>query len=89
MKFFDGSIKAGVVIGNVVINVLSGQAEGFRDGTCTSSGEKYHSCAFIIMQLVSEQGSTVSAHGDTSTLLESTIANLNVHIIEEKVEHFL
>ena len=25
---------------------------------------------------------------DTNTLLENTIANLNVHIVEEKVEHF-
>ena len=47
-----------------------------------------HSCAFVIMQQVSEQGSAISAHGDTNTLLENTIANLNVHIVEEKVEHF-
>ena len=47
------------------------------------------SCAFIIMQQqVSEQGSAISAHGDTNTLLENMIANLNVHIVQEKVEHF-
>ena len=65
------------------------QTEGFRDGTRTSLGEKDHSCAFVIMQQqVSEQGSAISAHGDTNTLLENTIANLNVHIVQEKVEHF-
>ena len=41
-----------------------------------------------MQQQVSEQGSAISAHGDTNTLLENTIANLNVHIVEEKVEHF-
>ena len=40
------------------------------------------------MQQVSEQGSAISAHGDTNTLLENTIANVNVHLVEEKVEHF-
>ena len=55
----------------------------------TSPGEEDHSCAFVIMQQqVSEQGSAISAHGDTNTLLENMIANLNVHIVEEKVEHF-
>ena len=63
--------------------------KGFRDGTRTSLGEKDHSCTFVIMQQqVSEQGSAISAHGNTNTLLEHTIANLNVHIVEEKVEHF-
>ena len=38
------------------------------------------------MQQVSQQGSAISAHGDTNTLLENTIANLNVHIAEKKVE---
>ena len=83
-KFPDGAIKPGVVNGNEVINVLSCQTEGFRDGTRTYLGEKDHSCAFVIMQQVSKQGSAVSAHGDTNTLLENTIANLNVHIVEEK-----
>ena len=41
-----------------------------------------------MQQQVSEQGSTISAPGDTNTLLENTITNLNVHIVEEKVEHF-
>ena len=51
--------------------------------------EKDHSCASVIMQQeVSDQRSTISAHGDTNTLLENTIANLNIHIVEEKVEHF-
>ena len=87
VNFSDGAIKPGVVNGNEVINVSSCQTEGFRDGT--SPGEKDHSCAFVIMQQeVSEQGSAISAHGDTNTLLENTIANLNVHIVEEKVEHF-
>ena len=59
------------------------------DGTRTSPGKKDHSCAFVIMQQqVSKQGSAISAHGDTNTLLENTIANLNVHVVEEKVEHF-
>ena len=86
--FFDSAIKVGVVNGNEVINVSSCQTEGFRDGNRTSPGEKYHSCALVIMQQVSEQGNAISAHGDTNTLLENTITNLNVHIIEEKVEHF-
>ena len=61
-----------VVNGNEVINVLSCEAEGFRDGTRTSPGEKDHSRAFVIMQQqVSEQGSAISAHGDTKTLLET------------------
>ena len=64
------------------------QTEEFRDGTHTSPGEKDHSCAFVIMQQVSEQGSAISAHGDTNTLLENTIANQNVNIVQEKVEHF-
>ena len=76
------------VDGSEVIGVSACQAEGFRYGTRTSLGEKDHSCTFVIMQQVSEQGSAISAHGDTNTLLENTIANLNVHIIEEKVEHF-
>ena len=33
-------------------------------------------------------GNTISAHRDTNTLLENTIANLNVHIVQEKVENF-
>ena len=72
VNFPDGAIKPGVVNGNEVINVLSCQTEGFRDGTRTSPREKDHSCAFIIMQQVSEQGSAISAHGDTNTLLENT-----------------
>ena len=65
------------------------QTEGFRDGTRTSPGEKDHSCApVIITQQVSGQGSGISVHGVTNTLLENTIANLNVPIIKEKVEHF-
>ena len=87
-KFPNGAIKPGVVNGNEVINVLSCQTEGFRDGTRTSPGEKNHSCAFVIMQQVSEQRSAISAHGDTNTLLENMIANLNVHNVEEKVERF-
>ena len=39
-------------------------------------------------QQVSKKGSAISTHGDTNTLLENTIAYLNVHIVEEKVEHF-
>ena len=70
-KFPDGAIKLGIVNGNEVINVSSCQTEGFRDGTHTSPGEKYRSCSFVIMQLqVSEQGSAISAHGDTNRLLE-------------------
>ena len=88
VKFPDGAIKPGVVYGNEVINVLSCQTEGFRDGTRTSPGEKNHSCAFVIMQQVDEQGSAINAHWDTNTLLENTIVNLNVHIFEEEVEHF-
>ena len=83
-----GAIKLGVVNGNEVINVSSCQTEGFRDGTRTSPGEKDHSCAFVILQQVSEPGSAISAHGETNTLLENTIANLNVHIVEEEMEHF-
>ena len=46
--------------------------------------EKNRSCAFVIMkQQVSEQGSAISAHGDTNTLLKNTIANLNVHIVQK------
>ena len=41
-----------------------------------------------MQQQVSEQGSAISAHGDTNTLLENMIANLNVHIVQEKVVHF-
>ena len=89
VNFPDGAIKPGVVYGNEVINVSSCQTEGFRDGTRTSPGEKDHSCALVIMQQqVSQQGSAISAHGDTNTLLENAIANLNVHIVEEKVEPF-
>ena len=89
VNFPNGAIKPGVVYGNEVINASSCQTEGFRDRTFTSPGEKDHSCAFVIMQQqVSEQGKAVSAHGDTSTLLENTIANLNVHIVEEEVEDF-
>ena len=63
--------------------------KGFRDGTRTSLGEKDYSCAFVIMQQqVSNQGSAISAHGDTNALLENSIANLNVRIVQEKVEHF-
>ena len=79
----------GFVNGNEVINVLSCQTEGFRDGTRTSPEEKDRSCAFVIMQQVNEQGSAISAHEDTNTLLENTIANLNVHIVEENVKHVL
>ena len=89
VNFPDGAIKPGVVYGNEVINVSSCQTEGPMDATRTSPGEKDHSCAFVIMQQqVSEQGSAISAHGDTNTLLENMIANLNVHIDEEKVDHF-
>ena len=91
VNFPDGAIKPGVVNGNdhEVINVSSRQTEGFRDGTRTSLGEKDHSCAFVIMQQqVSEQGSAISAHGYTNTVLENTIPNLSVHIAEKKVEHF-
>ena len=89
VNFPDGAIKPGVVYGYEVINVSSCQTEGFRDGTRTSPGEKDHSCAFVIMQQqVGKQGSAISAHGDANTLLENTIAKLNVHIVEEKVEHF-
>ena len=89
VNFPDGAIKPEVVNGNEVINVSSCQTEGFRDGTRTSSREKDHSCAFVIMQQqVSEQGSANCAQGDINTLLENTIANLNVHIVQEKVEHF-
>ena len=89
VNFPDGAMKPGVVYGIEVTNVSSCQTEGFRDGTRTSPEEKDHSCAFVIMQQqVSEQGSAISAPGDTNTLLENTIANLNVHIVEEKVEHF-
>ena len=56
VNFPNGAIKPGVVYGNEVINVSSRQTEGFRDGTRTSPGEKDHSCAFVIMQQVSEQG---------------------------------
>ena len=87
VNFPDGAIKLGAVHGNEVISAPSRQTEGFRDGTRTSLGEKDRSCAFIILQQVSEQGSTITAHGDTNILLENTIANLNVHIIEEKVGH--
>ena len=90
VNFPDGAIKPAVVNGNEVINVSSCQTEGFMDGTRTFTGEKDYSCAFVIMQQqVSEQRSAISAHGDTNTLLENTIANLNVHVLEEKVEHFL
>ena len=83
------SLKPGVVNGNEVINVSYCQTEGFRDRTHTSPGENDNSCAFVIMQQEdSEQGSRISAHGDINSLLENTIANLNVHIVEEKVEHF-
>ena len=82
VNFPNGTIKSEVT------NVSSYQTEGFRDGTRTCPGEKDHSCASVIMQQVSEQGNAISAHGDTNTLLEHTIANLNVHIVQEKVEHF-
>ena len=63
----DGATKLGAANGNEVINASSRQTEGPRDGTCTSPGEKDHSCAFVIMQQqVSEQGSAISAHGDTN-----------------------
>ena len=88
VNFPDSAIKPKVVNGNEVISVSSCQTEGFRNRTRTSLGEKDHSCAFVIMQQVSEQGSAISAHGDTNTLLENTITNLNVHIVQEKVEHF-
>ena len=88
VNFPDGAIKPGVVYSNEVINVSCCQTEGFTDGIHTSPGEKDYSCAFVIMQQVSEQGSAISAHEDTNTLLENTIANLNVYIFQEKVEHF-
>ena len=72
LNFPNGAIKPGVVYGNEVINVSPCQTEGIRDGTCTSLGEKDHSCAFVIMQQeVTKQGSAISAHGDTNTLLET------------------
>ena len=67
VNFPHGAIKPVVVNGNEVINVWFCQAEGLWDGTRTSMGEKYHICAFVIMQQVSEQGSAISAHGDTDT----------------------
>ena len=89
-KFSQWRCQTRAIDGNEVINVSSCQTEGFRDGTRTSSGEKDHSCAFVIMQQqVSEQGSAIRAHGDTNTLLENTIANLTVHLVEEKGEHFV
>ena len=87
VNFPNRAIKLGVVKGNEVLNVSSCQTEGFRDGTRTSPGEKDPSCAFVIMQQVSKQRSTISAHGDANTLLENTIANQNVNIVQEKVEH--
>ena len=85
----DSTIKMGVVNGNEVINASSCQIEGSRNGTRTSRGEKDRSCAFVILQQqVREQESAISAHGDINTLLENTITNLNVHIVEENVEHF-
>ena len=72
VNFPDGTIKPGVVYGNEVINVSSCPTEGFRDGIRTSPGEKDHSCAFVIMQQqVSKQGSAISAHGNTNTLLKT------------------
>ena len=89
VHFPDGAIKPGVVYGNEVINVSSCQTEGFEVGTPTSPGENDHSCALIIMQQeVGEQGCAISAHLDTNTLLENTIAYLNVHIKKENIEHF-
>ena len=79
VNFPDGAIKPGVVNGNQIINVSSCETEGFRDGTRTSPGEKDHSCTFVIMQQVSELA---------SALWKNTITNLNVHIVEEKVEYF-
>ena len=61
VNFPDCAIKLGVV--NEVINVLSCQAEGYRDGTRTFPGEKDPSCPFVIMQQVSKQRSTISAPG--------------------------
>ena len=88
-KFFDSAIQLGVVNGKEVINVSSSQTEGFRDVTLTFMGEKDHSCAFVTMQQqCSKQGSAFSSHGDTNSQLENTFNNLNVHIIEEKVEPF-
>ena len=88
VNFPDGTIKPEVVNGNKVINVSSCQTEGFRNGTRTSPGEKDHRCAFItVQQEISEQGSAIIAHGDTNKM-ENMIANLNVHIVKEKVEHF-
>ena len=52
-------------------------------GHCYPDGD-----SFAPWREVSEQGSAISAHGNTNKLLENTIANLNVHIVEEKVEHF-
>ena len=70
-KFARWRHQTGVVNGNEVINVSSCQTEGFRDGTRTSPGEKDHSRAFVIMQQVSEQGSALSAHGETNTRLRT------------------
>ena len=40
-----------------------------------------YSCAFTIMrQQFSEQGSTISAYGDTNTLLRNTTPNLYVYV---------
>ena len=88
VNFPDGAIKPGVVYGNEVINVSSCQTEGFTEGNRTFPGEKDRRCAFVIRQQVSKQGRAINAHGDTNTLLENMIANLNVHIVEEKVDHF-
>ena len=40
VNFPNGAIKLGVVNGNEVINVLSCQTEGFRDGTRTSQEKR-------------------------------------------------
>ena len=58
-NFPDGAIKPGVKVfnGNEVVNVLSCETEGFRDGTRISPREKDYSCALVIMQQqFSEQG---------------------------------
>ena len=80
-KFCWWHHQTGVADDNEVINVSSHQTK-VRDGTRTSPGENNHSCAFVIMQQVSEQGSAIRAHEETNTLLENAIANLNVHIVE-------
>ena len=89
VNFPDGAIKPGVLM---VMRSSTDHLVKLKDlgmGLVPPRWEKDHSCAFVIMQQqVSEQGSAISVHRDTNTLLENTITNLNVHIVQEKVEHF-